>query len=155
VQFQVVQCFLVVKRPWCNHISAVVWLSKSLWHSNNQRACSADFVGKFVQRTGCIALEKCGAPVTNHTFRIGWPICIGPTFCLAALACMSTGNSQVCYVSHDHICIAYGQVWPRKPSPHFLPASLTICAHFALLCSPSLGQGRGGSRHGRCRGCRR
>jgi hypothetical protein len=46
---------------------------------------------------------------------------------------MSTGNSQVCNISHNHICVACGQVLAKEALP--LRASSHMCAHFVPLCT--------------------
>jgi hypothetical protein len=84
------------------------------------------------------ALADSVLPVANPTFRQGWPICIGPTFCLASLLYMSTGNSQLCHVSHNHVVhigVACGQVLAKESLPPPSTCFIVMCAHFALLCT--------------------
>jgi hypothetical protein len=83
------------------------------------------------------ALETCQLhnleDVTNSNFRVGWPIRIRPTFCLASLLCMSTGYSQVSTTFLTTTsALVVARFWPRTPCPHFLRASLTMCGDVAL-----------------------
>jgi hypothetical protein len=68
--------------------------------------------------------------VANSTFRVG-----RPTFCLNALLCMSTCNSQVCHISHNHMCVACGQVLAKEALP---PLSTCFIYHVWTFCSAVL-----------------
>jgi hypothetical protein len=68
--------------------------------------------------------------VANSTFRVGWP-----TFCRNALLCMSTCNSQVCHISHNHMCIACDQVLAKEALP---PLSTCFIYHVWTFCSAVL-----------------
>jgi hypothetical protein len=82
-------------------------------------------------------VRRFAVSVANPTFRIGRPVCIGPTFCRASLLRMSTSNFWMCHILHDRICVACGQVFAEDALPLlctcFMNHACSICSAVHLL----------------------
>jgi hypothetical protein len=73
--------------------------------------------------------------VANPTFCTVSPNCIGTTFCPpAALLCMSTSNSEVCHISHNLMCAAFGQVLAQEALQGQLPPLSTFFINVVCSC---------------------
>jgi hypothetical protein len=72
----------------------------------------------------------CHGPLSgaNPTFRIGRPVCIGPSFCHALLICLNTGGLGVSHFSQLHLCCSrpgFGE-WRLGPLFYVLHKSCVL-----------------------------